>query len=162
MGGTFLGIVETQLKHVAYELDMLVYTFDKLLLVEQLVERSFQAGQVNALIEAFCIHARNLDEFFQGSGCGDALTAKTFANSGYKPRANDKERKNLISKINQHISRLTEQHTSIAEERISSADRAKVYSILIGEADNFTRHLQPQLRPAWKYVPGAGRPLDIE
>jgi hypothetical protein len=61
--GTFMGIVETQLKHVGYELDMLVYTFDKLLLVEPLVPRSFQAGQVNALIEAFCIHARNLDEF---------------------------------------------------------------------------------------------------
>ena len=59
-----MGIIENQLKHVGYELDMLVYTFDKLLLVEQLVERSLQAGQVNALIEAFCLHARNLDEFF--------------------------------------------------------------------------------------------------
>jgi hypothetical protein len=29
-----MGIIETQLKHVGYELDMLVYTFDKLLLVE--------------------------------------------------------------------------------------------------------------------------------
>jgi hypothetical protein len=28
-----MGIIETQLKHVGYELDMLVYTFDKLLLV---------------------------------------------------------------------------------------------------------------------------------
>ena len=54
-------------------LDMLIYTFDKLLLVEPLVQRNFQAGQVNALIEAFCIHARNLDEFFQGSGRGDTL-----------------------------------------------------------------------------------------
>jgi hypothetical protein len=45
-----MGMIETQLKHVGYELDMLVYTFDKLLLVERLVERSFQAGQVNALI----------------------------------------------------------------------------------------------------------------
>ena len=49
-----MGIIETQLKHVGYELDMLIYTFDKLLLVEPLVPRSFQAGQVNALTEAFC------------------------------------------------------------------------------------------------------------
>jgi hypothetical protein len=42
-----MGILEMQLKHVGYELDMLVYTFDKLLLVEQLVGRSFQVGQVN-------------------------------------------------------------------------------------------------------------------
>ena len=60
-----MDILETQLKHVGYELDMLVYTFDKLLLVEPLVRRSFQAGQVNALIEAFCIHARNLHESFR-------------------------------------------------------------------------------------------------
>ena len=49
-----MGIIEIQLKHLGYELDMLVYTFDKLLLVEHLVELSLQAGQVNALIEAFC------------------------------------------------------------------------------------------------------------
>jgi hypothetical protein len=46
VGGTFMGIIETQLKHVSYELHMFVYTFDKLLLVEPLVPRSFQAGQV--------------------------------------------------------------------------------------------------------------------
>jgi hypothetical protein len=80
-----MGIIETQLKHVGYELDMLAYTFDKLLLVEPLVGRSFQAGQVYSLIEAFCIHARNLDEFFQGSGRGDTLKAVTFADSRYKP-----------------------------------------------------------------------------
>ncbi len=39
-----MSILKTQLKHVGYELDMLIYTFDKLLLVEQLVQRSFQAG----------------------------------------------------------------------------------------------------------------------
>ena len=152
---TFMGITETQLKYVGYELDMLIYTFDKLLLVEPLVPRSFQAGQVNALIEAFCIHARNLDEFFQGSGRAGTLQAKTFVDSRFKPRPNDKERKNLMSKINKQISHLTEQRTSVAEEKISSADRARLYSILIAEADHFTRHLQPHLRPAWKYVPGA-------
>ena len=52
--GALMDILETQLKHVGYELDMLVYTFDKLLLVEPLVRRSFQAGQVNALTEHSC------------------------------------------------------------------------------------------------------------
>src|SRR4029079_10735104 len=115
-GGTVMGIIQTQLAHVAYELDMLVYTDDRLLLVEQLVSRSFQAGQVNALIEAFCIHARNLDEFFQGSGRAGPLQAKTFTDSRFKPRPNDKERKNLMSKISKQISRLTEQRTSVADE----------------------------------------------
>jgi polyphosphate kinase len=150
-----MGIIETQLKHVCYELDMLTYTFDKLLLVEPLVQRNFQAGQVNALIEAFCIHARNLDEFFQGSGRGDTLTAVTFADSRYKPCPNDKERKDLLGKIRKQVSHLTEQRTSEAREKIGTADRAKLFYILIAEADNFTRHLQPHLRQAWKHAPGA-------
>ena len=152
--GALMDILETQLKHVGYELDMLVYTFDKLLLVEPLVRRSFQAGQVNALIEAFCIHARNLHEFFQGSRA-DTLKANTFADNNFKPRPIDQERKTLIAKINRQISHLTEQRTSEEEEKIGSADRAKVCSILIAEADNFTRRLQPHLRSAWRYVPGA-------
>ena len=150
-----MDIIENQLKHVGYELDMLVYTFDKLLLVEQLVERSLQPGQVNALIEAFCIHARNLDEFFQGSGRGDTLKAELFADGEYAPLTNDKERKDLVRKINKQISHLTEQRTSEIKEKIGTADRAKLFYILIAEADNFTRHLQPHLRRAWKYAPGA-------
>ena len=118
-----MGIIEN---HLGYELDMLVYTFDKLLLVEHLVESSLQAGQVNALIEAFCIHARNLDEFFQGSGRGDTLMAETLAASEYTPLMSDRERKDLVRKINKQISHLTEQCTSEAEEMIGTADREAV------------------------------------
>jgi hypothetical protein len=91
-------------------------TFDKLLLVEPLVPRNFQAGQVNTLIEAFCTHARNLDEFFQGSGRGDTLTAVTFADSWYKLCPNDKE---LLGKIRKQVSHLTEQRTSEAREKMA-------------------------------------------
>jgi hypothetical protein len=87
-----------------------------LLLVEPLVPRNFQAGQVNTLIEAFCTHARNLDEFFQGSGRGDTLTAVTFADSWYKPCPNDKE---LLGKIRKQVSHLTEQRTSEAREKMA-------------------------------------------
>ena len=138
----FMGIIETQLKHVGYELDMLVYTFDKLLLVEPLVTRSFQAGQVNALIEAFCIHARNLDEFFQCSGQGNTLKAATFADSRYKPRPNDKERKNLLSKISRQILRLTEQRTSVADEKITLRPSSGVLS-----RQHFSSVLRPQANP---------------
>jgi hypothetical protein len=37
-------------------------------------------------------------------GRGDTLKAATFADSRYKPRPNDKERKNLVSKINKQMS----------------------------------------------------------
>jgi hypothetical protein len=123
-----------------------------LLHVEPLVPSNFRAGQLNALIETFCIHARNLHEFFQGSRA-DTAKANTFADEKYKPHPNDQARKILIA-IKQ-ISHLTEQRTSELKEKVSSADRAQLYSSLIAEADNFTRHSQPHLRPAWKYVPGA-------
>jgi polyphosphate kinase len=155
-----MGDNETQLKHVGYELDMLIYTYDKLLLVQPLVRRAFQAGQVNALVEAFCLHARNLDEFFQGSGRADTLNAKTFADSRYRPRPNDQNRKELVSKISKHVSHLTEHRTSVAEETVGTADCAKLYSVLIADAENFTRHIQPHLRPAWSYVPGGQPPSE--
>ena len=45
VGGTFVGILETHLKHVGYELDMLVYAFDKLLLVEPLSLAASRRGR---------------------------------------------------------------------------------------------------------------------
>jgi hypothetical protein len=144
----------TQLEHVFYELNMLRYTFDKLMLVDQdVAPHSIQAGLAYALIEAFCIHARNLDEFFQGSRRPDTLKAKAFADGEYKPLPSDKERKHLLAKINKQIAHLTEQRTSVAAEKIGDRDRLMLHSILIAEADNFTRHLQQDLRPDWKYVP---------
>ena len=41
----------------------------------------------------------------------------------------------------------------MAAEKIGPADRARLHSILIAEADNFTRHLLPKLRLDWEYVP---------
>jgi polyphosphate kinase len=105
--------------------------------------------------EVFCIHARNLDEFFQGSRRADSLKAKTFADGKYKPLPRDKERKDLIAKINKQIAHLTEQRTSMAAEKIGPAERARLHSILIAEADSFTRHLLPKLRLDWEYVPSA-------
>jgi hypothetical protein len=58
---------------------------------------------------------------------------------------NDKELKNVLNEISAQISLLTKQRTSVAEEKIGSANRARLYSILIAEADNFTRHLQAAL-----------------
>jgi hypothetical protein len=60
-----------------------------------------------------------------------------------------------MSKINKQISHLAEERTSESKEKVGTADRAKLFYILIAEADNFTRHLQPRLRHAWKYAPGA-------
>jgi len=60
------------------------------------------------LIESFCIHARNLNEFFLENGKDDTLKASSFATNDYKRPNNAPERRSLFAKINKQISHLTE------------------------------------------------------
>ena len=60
-------------RHVNYELNMLIRTHGLL------VGIGLEPIVGNALIKSFCVHARNLDEFFQSSGkWDDSLKASTF------------------------------------------------------------------------------------
>jgi hypothetical protein len=150
----------TRLGHVSYELDMLHFTFDKLTLVEQAIakgniQQTIEVGLRNALMEAFCVHARNLDEFFQAAGKDNTLKAKKFTGSHYKPIPSDDERKRLIKKIQRPIAYLSKKRTAVPMEKIDFEDRAKLFSILIREVDNFTRFLKPELRLAWEYPPSS-------
>ena len=149
---------ETRLGHVYYELSMLRYTYGKLLEAEKFIALDPTARQkaipyMNALIEAFCIHARNLDEFFQSTGESDTLKARKFADGFYRPLPSNTERKRIIKKIHKQIGHLSKKRTSVPAEQIGTADRVKLFSILTAEADNFTRHLLPNLLAAWQYVP---------
>jgi hypothetical protein len=70
-----------RVKHLRYEVQMLGE-----------MRRKLQAREfndhwtANALIEAFCVHARNLNEFFlEASNHQDTLKASSFANGDYKP-----------------------------------------------------------------------------
>ena len=57
----------------------------------------------NALIEAFCTQARNLNEFFLEVVSDHALNASDFTAGDYKWPPNSEERKALIAKINNQI-----------------------------------------------------------
>jgi hypothetical protein len=149
-----MDVSATRLGHVCYELKMLRYSYGKLLEVEKAIALDPSARQkagpfINVLIEAFCIHARNLDEFFQGTGDRDTLRARKFADSFYRPLPRDDERKRIIKKIHKQIAHLSKKRTSAPAEKIDIEDRAQLSSILAAEADNFTRHLLPELQPAW-------------
>lgn len=164
-----MDIRATQLKeHVFYELDMLRYTHGALVQIERSLAKDPDALSrvdrriINALVEAFCIHARNLDEFFQGTGLTDTLSSDTFADDQYRPRLSDEERKRLKTIINRHITPLTEHRTSEPRENIGSEDRTRLYGLLVDEADHFTRHLLRELQPAWDYVPSAQPPAQTK
>jgi hypothetical protein len=71
----------------------------------------------NALIEAFCIHARNLDEFF---ACKKGVTACNFTTNAYKPEglANDH-----VRKLNHQIAHIDQKRTTNVSDKINGNDR---------------------------------------
>jgi len=139
---------EQLVKHLFYEVWMLGSTLKKL------NSRDFpDIKTANALIESFCIHARNLNEFFLENGRDDTLKASSFATSDYKTPENTAERRELFAKINKQISHLTEARaTTVEAEKIGTPERNAMYALLYDDLDNFDRHLNPELRPAWKVV----------
>jgi len=116
-------------EHINYEIGMLQFTFDK---IEQL------AAEMNAMIEAFCIHARNLDEFFEENGKQDTLKARAFTRETYAPFPRDKRREDLIRKIHKQISHLTRDR--VGAEKIDGRDRLDLLQILLKDVKNFQQH----------------------
>jgi hypothetical protein len=130
-----------QLRYLFYEFWMLAETHQRLLAA--IGDTVIQ----NALIEAFCTHARNLNEFFLEVGWDDALRASDFTVGDYKWPQNTEERKELIAKINKQISHLTDHRTLTAQEKIGERDRTALYELLVADFKNFTQHLRSELRP---------------
>lgn len=104
----------------------------------------------NALMESFCIHARNLNEFFLESIRDDTLKASTFATPDYRRPENPADRQALFKKINKQISHLTTDRTSVVDEKIGTADRDEMYSWVFAFLEHFAKHVRPELRSSWK------------
>jgi hypothetical protein len=135
--------MKEQLRYMFYEFWMLAETHKRLL------AGSGDAVLENALIESFCTHARNLNEFFLEVGLGDTLKASDFTLGDYKWPSDSDKRKVLITKINKQIPHLNDQRALglVAQEKIGEQDRTAVYELLVADFKNFTHHLKPELRP---------------
>ena len=137
---------EQLVEHLFYEVWMLGSTLNKLKL------RDFKDQKTaNALIDSFCVRARNLNEFFlEENNRADTLKASDFATDDYVVPKASNERKVLFKKINKQISHLTNERTSEQEDKIGDPDREQMYGMLYVDLKNFSEHLKPELRPAWK------------
>jgi hypothetical protein len=114
--------------HYNYELDMLANTFRLL---------NDNRIQQNALIESFCLHARNLIEFFCDKNKGHKYTEKYTPFEGKKTRV---EKLNRL--INQQISHLdVSKRTADDSRKISGEQCAELITILITETEKFYKHL---------------------
>jgi hypothetical protein len=140
-------IIKTDLP---YEIDGLRYAYNRL--------QSGLEGQaeINVFIECFCVHARNLIDFFwpkQPKQKNHAIArqfmdtkAKRLYTSlqGADPNANG-----LYRKICDQIVHLTYDRTDDAERKIGPDDRSYLKQLIEKEIGNFSRHLHPSYRHLW-------------
>jgi hypothetical protein len=106
---------------------------------------------LNALIESFCIHARNLNEFLLEQGKHrDLLKASDFAAATYKKPRSTKARRAPFSKIDQQIAYLTKKRTAVARHKIGDQQREAMFARLYADLKNFDSQLKPRLRRKWK------------
>lgn len=133
-------------EHLAYEIKMLHET-RKALRGEPVSTEVI----ANAVMESFCIHARNLNEFFfESPRWKDVLKASEFAASDYRKPENSDDRRALFDRINKQISHLSRERTSAPQEKIGPADREEMYSWVYAFLEYFDGHVRPELRSAWK------------
>ncbi|HET9935944.1 MAG TPA: hypothetical protein VFQ29_05750 [Methyloceanibacter sp.] len=132
-------------EHLLYEIQMLHET-RKALNGERVSDQII----TNALMESFCGHARNLNEFFVEVLRDDTLKASSFATADYGRPMNSADRQTLFKKINKQISHLTIERTSVPEEKIGSADREQMYGWIYALLEHFAKHVRPELRSSWK------------
>ena len=131
------------LRHLKYELVMLNHTF------QQLQMKSLPQNEVNVLIESFCLHARNLIDFFSDShkDKGREAAAWHFTKDTYRPPAKPK---GLCEKINAQILHIRYDRTSAASEKIGTADRLALWTLVRNRVAYFLEELRPEYQSIWR------------
>jgi hypothetical protein len=110
----------------------------------------------NAFIESFCIHARNLIEFFKDKKDCD-FDRRRFAKEGYRI---DKRfvGDGVLGRINGQISHLSKKRTREVSKKIDGEERRKILDCIEGELERLEKALHPSFRSSWS-VPS--RPPNI-
>jgi hypothetical protein len=117
--------------HLVYEIDMLRETIFR-------IGRSGDKVLNNALIESFCVHARNLIEFFQkprGAGRYVRPGYKAFDNVDISPD---------IKRLNNQISHLLDGRTADNSGKIDGRERARLYELIAHEIRTFKGTLKDE------------------
>jgi hypothetical protein len=125
---------------------MLRHAYDKL--------QSSSHGQAtdNVLIECFCLHARNLLDFFRDQKHSNYAVAREFTTASYNPfdGTNPKSSGGLYGKLNDQITHLSYRRTNNPAAKIGPDERAFLKNLIEKEIDNFSNHIDAAYRPLWK------------
>jgi len=130
-------------EHLPYELDMLQFTFERLLW-NDIVQDDLR----NALIESFCIHARSLIDFFNNK---QGVWASEFVDSTYVSFRGGKVKRTLIAKLNTQIAHVTLERTADPHKKIGAVERQELFDKIRLALAEFEQHLKPEFKGMWKY-----------
>lgn len=131
-------IMEFFQRYLHYEVWMLRSTYDLL------IQSRSDIVINNALIESFCIHARNLIEFFKNHKSCD-FDPRWFTNNNFRLKRTF-VRDGLVRKINTQISHLTCERTTEVASKIGPKDRAELLNSIESELTRWCNALTDE----WK------------
>jgi hypothetical protein len=132
-------------EHLPYEVQMLNFAYNSLCAGPP------SQAHINVLLEAFCLHARNLIDFFTEQ----SLTPKNYAGAKHYVSAYLAfggmaiKRDRLYAKINEQIAHLTYKREKKLENKIQGSDMARLKQILDTEIKNFIDSLPSPHRSTW-------------
>jgi len=135
-------------KHILYEIQMFRYS--------RKMWRTLPPNQaeVNLLIECFCLHARNLIDFFwkgERPGAKNAVARHFTDNDNYTPFGGicpQKKTEGLYGKLNKQISHITYDRTDEDAKKLNPDNREFLYKMIEDEIENFRTHIR---EPYTKY-----------
>jgi hypothetical protein len=138
--------VEIIERHLRYEIEMLRYAYDRLK-----VGGFENQGQINSLIETFCIHARNLIDFFweDKPESKDEPKATHFA-STYPAARGKRPPQRLYGKLHRQVFHLSYKRPIDPQEKFSASERKALIEAIEAEILSFRDHLSERYRIHWQ------------
>jgi hypothetical protein len=128
-------------KHLAYELETAATAFWR---CRQGLPQEF----LNVYHESFCLHVRNLLDFFTGKASGKYPAAADFVkdpNAYTRPqREHGNEIDTMLGKLNIEISHLNWGRPDDSVDQIGSKEREDMMNVLRREVENWVPHLSEQ------------------
>jgi len=126
-------------EHLPYEVETLSYAYNELLKDPQ------DQHQRNVLIECFCIHSRNLIEFFNGRKERRDFKATDFAPSFQMPVEQNSTA--IYDKLSKQITHFSKDRKADPREKIDGAFMTPLYITLFDCLRVFQQSVKPEYRP---------------
>jgi hypothetical protein len=132
-------------RHFPYEIDMLRYCF------QQLNKDTPRERLMNYVLhESFCVHARNLIDFFYDDKI-NRPTARHFTKSDYEPFGGENPKENPIyGRLNEQINHLSWHRTEDDYDNIGPSERKELYDLIEAEIVRFDGYVNETYRPMWR------------